>query len=217
MKNFIEVGSTEEEQVTHIKNWLSQNLIYIVAGITLGFGSLFSWNAYEDHQNTQSQQARGLYLMISQNDDIASNLTNIKQLSDNHADSIYLPQAKLLLAKHALAAKQNDLAIEQLTPLLNHNNKSVASLAKLSLAEVYIAKNDFDQAISTLKKQADSIELLNVDVAFDGVKQNLLGDIYSMQGNKKLAKEQYELAKKSPGITASDFVSIIDIKLNNLR
>ncbi len=58
MKNFIEVGKTEDEQAQQIKKWIKENGLQIVVGISLGLGGIWGLGAYKTYQNEQSIQAR---------------------------------------------------------------------------------------------------------------------------------------------------------------
>ncbi|MBE8157839.1 MAG: hypothetical protein HAW59_00340 [Betaproteobacteria bacterium] len=48
MKNFIEIGTTEEQQVEQIKQWIKENGLQIIIGISLGLGSIWGWNYFKD-------------------------------------------------------------------------------------------------------------------------------------------------------------------------
>ena len=217
MKNFIEVGKTEEEQIENIKSWLSENLLYIVLGLSMGFGGLFSWNYYNNYQDTQAQNARSLYLTVSQNRDEKVNQDTLEILNNDYPDSIYLAQSKLLLAKYASQDKKYDQAIEYLMPLSSNSNKVIATIAQLRLSEIYIEQKNFKPAIALLTKKTQFLENLDDDSYFQAIKQNLLGDIYILQGQNALAKEQYTQASKQTGISASGLGKMLNIKLNNLK
>ncbi len=215
MKNFIEVGKTEEEQIATIKSWLSENLLHIVVAIALGVGGLSGWNYYKSHQTTQAEQARGLYLNISQNQDSVSNQNNLEKLISSHSDSIYLAQSKLLLAKYAAKTDNFKQAESLLKPLINNKNKIVSAVATLHLSEIYIQQSRHNESITLLTEKNQSIELKD-NSYFKALKQHALGDIYILQGNNNLAKEQYTLASQQPGVSASELGKILSIKLNNL-
>lgn len=213
-KNFIEVSHNEEEQIEQIKQWLSENLIYIIMGITLGFGGLFSWNYYQDYEQNQRNQARNLYLNISDEENIEE---SYQQLKVEYPSSIYLPQAQLLLANYAVKKSEYGVAIDYLHPLTNHQNNLIAQVSKLNLAEVFIEQEQYTKAIYLLTEQTHKLSKVKGDSYFQALRYNLLGDIYYLQNKKILARRQYKLAKKLGSVANSELGKILDIKLQNIR
>lgn len=216
-KNFIEIDSTEEEKIEQIKHWLKENLLYIVLGIGLGTGGLFSWDYYQSYQDNQAQTARNLYLEISQSNDLAKNQQTYQTLKKQYSDGIYVHHAELMLAKYASQNKDFDQASRYLEPLLENDNRLISQMARLHLAEILIEQNQLLKAIALLSVQAKKLENLGEDSYFQALKYNLLGDIYLLQNKKALARQQYERATKLPGVNISDLGKILKIKKENLR
>lgn len=200
MKNFIEVGHTEDEQEQQIKNWLKQNGAQIIAGIVLGLGGIWGFDAYNAHQYQQSIEARALYL--------SANTNTLEQLTTDHSDSGYVQQSALLQAK--IAAKNNnyELALQHLSGLTNDENKLIANVATFRMASVYLEMGNYDAAISTLDATPSG--------SFNGLFNQLKGDIYVANNQVELAQKHYKLALTQIS-KDSELQSLISIKLADLN
>mgnify|MGYP001590384782 CR=1 FL=1 len=200
MKNFIEVGKTEDEQEQQIKKWLKENGPQIIVGIALGLGGIWGLDAYKAYQYQQSIDARALYL--------SSNSSAFEQLNANHADSSYPQQATLLEAKIAAKNKDYTLALQKLSTLVDNENTLIANVAILRMASIELEMGDYQKAISTLDG--------NTAGEFDGLYNHLKGDIYVADGQVDKAQEHYKLALTQIS-RDSELQSLISIKLADLN
>lgn len=216
LKNFIEVAPTEEEQVERFKTWFKENVIYIILGIAVGFGGLFSWDYYTNYQARQDENARNLYLDLANTKDVSQAEAIYNQLQKNHSQSIYLPQSGLLLAKVAAKNNKFNLAKNYLESLTIYPNYIIAQIARFALAEILIEQNQLLRAITILNIRTSELRDVGADSYFEAMRHNLLGDIYMLQNNKPLAKSEYEAAQKLPGVEQSGLAQILSIKLQNL-
>jgi len=205
MKNFIEVGQTADEQEQQIKNWIKENGPQIIAGVVIGISAIWGMKAYDDYNYTQAVEARTHYLNYSTN---PSNEAPYNELKANFPDSSYTDEAALVSAKHAVTKGDFAKALEYLTPVSSSENIAISNTAKLRIASIHLENKDFDKAFDVLNTNSNS--------AFAGLFNNLKGDVYVAQGNIKLAKEHYVLAKAQ--ISAdSKLQNLIQIKLNDLN
>ena len=200
MKNFIEVGKTEDEQEQQIKKWIKENALQIVAGITLGLGGIWGLDAYKAYQYQQSVNARTLYLNASP--------VVFEQLNADHADSGYLQQATLMQAKTAAKNKNYELALQHLSTLTDDENPLIANIATMRIANVQLEMGDFSKAIATLNSKESG--------EFNGLYNQLKGDIYVADGKINKAKEHYKLALTQIS-KDSELQSLINIKLADLN
>ncbi len=205
MKNFIEIGKTEEEQVEQIKQWIKENGMQIVIGVAIGLSAIWGWDYYQDYQSKQAIKARMSYLLTVSN---ANNTEALADLQTNHANSAYAQQGALVAAKHALDADNAQSALDYLLPLLNAENKFIAHIARLRLSRVYLEMGNYDQALSVIDQVQTS--------AFSGLYDNIKGDIYLTQKNITLAKEYYQLALAQLP-SDSRLKTQIQIKLDDLN
>jgi predicted negative regulator of RcsB-dependent stress response len=203
MKNFIEVGTTEEEQVEQVKKWLKENGLQIIIGIALGLGGIWGFNAYETYQHQQNLKARTLYLKLKANPEPALYTT----FKNEHSDSGYTQEAALLMAKNSIAQKDYVAATKYLKPLTQSKHSIIANIAKLRLANVQLTLKEFDEALSTLD---------TISIAFEAIANQLKGDIYLTNNQINLAKEHYTLAL-SQAKPRSGLKNIIQIQLDDLN
>ncbi len=205
MKNFIEVGKTEDEQAEQIKKWLRENGPQIVAGVAIGLGAIWGSDYYKNYQQEQSVEARSYYLSTVTN---ANNTQALATLKSNHADSGYTQESELMMAKHSVLAGNYQQALDHLSPLLNSENEFIAHTAKLRSSSIYLQMDNYDQAISVLGTDENS--------AFSGLYNHAKGDVYLIQNNIDSAKKFYQLALGQLSAD-SELRNLIQIKLNDLN
>jgi predicted negative regulator of RcsB-dependent stress response len=204
MKNFIEVGKTEDEQAEQIKKWLRENGPQIIAGIVMGLSGIWGFDYYNNYQHEQSINARAAYLSVVS----SPNSPTLATLQSNHKDSDYTQQSVLMMAKHAVSSGNYQQAIDHLSPLLKTENEFIANTAKLRSAAIYLQMGNYDQALSVLGTDENS--------AFNALQNHTKGDIYLAQNNIDSAKKYYQLALGQLS-TDSELRNLIQIKLNDLN
>ena len=204
MKNFIEVGKTEDEQAEQIKKWLKENGPQIIIGIVLGLSGIWGLGYYTNYQHEQSINARTAYLSVVSNPNSPALIT----LQSDYVDSGYAQQSALMMAKHAVSAGNYQQALERLSPLLKSENEFIAHTAKLRSSAIYLQTGDKSQALSILGADKNS--------AFSALYNHTKGDIYLAQNNIDSAKKHYQLALAQLS-TDSELRNLIQIKLNDLN
>ena len=205
MKNFIQVDSTEEEQVDQIKKWWNSNVKQIIAGAVIGLAGIWGWNTYSDYQDKQSLNARSLYLSYASD---SNNLGAYDKLTTDFSSSSYSDQAILLMAKYLFDAGSYTQALGVIKPLINNPSSVIANTAALRVASIHLQLGQHDQALSILEGQSEG--------GFSGLIYNLMGDIYLDLGNRAEAQNYYSLAIDN--VTENSNLSqLIQIKLDDLN
>jgi predicted negative regulator of RcsB-dependent stress response len=205
MKNFIQVDSTEEEQVDQIKKWWNSNGKQIIAGAVIGLAGIWGWNTYSDYQDKQSLNARSLYLSYASD---SNNLGAYDKLTTDFSSSTYSDQAILLMGKYLFDAGSYTEALGVIEPLINNPSSVIANTVALRAASIYLQLGQHDQALSILEGQSED--------GFSGLIYNLIGDIYLDLGNRAEAQKHYSLAIDN--VTANSNLSqLIQIKLDDLN
>jgi predicted negative regulator of RcsB-dependent stress response len=200
MKNFIEIGRTEDEQEQQVKNWLKENIPQIVAGIVLGLGGIWGIDYYKSYQTQQSVEARLLYLNANPN--------AFEKLNTDYKDSGYSQQAILMQAKTATEDKNYSLALQKLATLIDNENTLIANIANMRMASVQLEMGDYEKAIATLDSKTSG--------EFNGLYNQLKGDIYVASEQIEKAREHYKIALEQ--ISADSKIhSLINIKLSDLN
>ena len=205
MKNFIQVDSTEEEQVDQIKKWWNSNGKQIIVGAVIGLAGIWGWNTYSDYQDKQSLNARSLYLSYASD---SNNLGAYDKLTTDFSSSTYSDQAILLMAKYLFDAGSYTQALGVIKPLINNPSSVIATTAVLRIASIHLQLGQHDQALSILEGQSED--------SFSGLNYNLLGDIYLDLGNRTEAKKYYGLAIDNVSEN-SNLSQLIQIKLDDLN
>lgn len=203
MKNFIEVGKTEDEQAEQIKKWLRENLPYIIIGISLGLGGIWGFGYYETEQYEKALQARGNYLSVVANPNDTKALESLEQNAGTYAQ-----QAELVLAKQAVEKGDYPSAIAHLLPLTKSKNQFLMHNAKIRAASVYLEMQKLDEALALLDD--------NTNLAFGAMYDHIKGDIYFAKQDITNARKYYKAALEQLP-TDSQLVNLIQIKLNDLN
>ncbi|MDC9714332.1 MAG: tetratricopeptide repeat protein [Gammaproteobacteria bacterium] len=205
MKNFIEVGKTEEEQAEQIKKWIKENAPQIVIGISLGLGGIWGFDYYKNQQHQQAIQARGHYLSVTAN---PNNIKALNTLKEEHAESAYTQQVNFVMAKQAMSKGNYQAALDYLSPLVGNENEFIAQNAKLRAVSVHLEIGNTDKALKVLGD--------NSNKAFSALYDNAKGDIYFAKNDFSAAKKHYQLALAQLS-DESRMRSLIQIKLNDIN
>ncbi len=177
---------TEEEQVEALKSWWKDNGRSVVAGLVLGLGGVFGWQAWNQHQQSVAQQASYQFEQLSQAMAAGSAESAQKQAEKLVAErpgSIYavfaaLNQARLYLEQADPAAARIQLE----WVLANTGDPSFRQIARLRLARLLLTQKELDAAASVVKQaEADSFS----------------GEFALVRGDIAWAKRQYEEARQA--------------------
>lgn len=145
----MEIYSTEEQQVDAIKQFWKDYGTSIIGGAVIGFGGLYGWNYYSDHQVAQAQAASEAFQAASVNS--ASMLTAAESFAKNHSQQGYQSLLDLLVAKAAVDAGELGKAEEALKRVLAAKpEESLVMVATLRLARVQAEQGQLATAITTL-------------------------------------------------------------------
>ena len=205
MKNLIQVDNTEDEQVEQIKKWWNSNGKQIIAGAVIGLAGIWGWNTYSDYKDTQSLNARSLYLIYASD---SNNLGVYDKLTTNFSSTSYSDQAILLMVKYLFDAGSYTEALSVIKPLINNPSSVIANTATLRAASIYLQLGQHDQALLILEEQPED--------GFSSLIYNLTGDIYLDLGNREKAQNYYSLAIDN--VTEnSNLTQLIQIKLDDLN
>ncbi|MEJ2692421.1 MAG: tetratricopeptide repeat protein [Candidatus Thiodiazotropha sp.] len=113
---------TEEEQVEALKRWWKENGTSVIAGVVIGLGGVFGWQAWNNYQDRVGSDASLAFnQLVSAQHLIQANL-------------------KLEQGEPAAARSQLEWAMGQA------NNESLKQLAQLNLARILLSDGDLDGA-----------------------------------------------------------------------
>lgn len=181
---------TEEEQIEQIKKYWKKYGTHVLTVILIIVLSVTGYRFYQERHDgiltKASQSFNDLMATTAKKDrvEIEAKATYIKT---TYPSTIYATSSALLLAKQAVEHKRYDAAISELTWVLkNAPSDSFKQIARLRLSRIYLYQKNYDQALSILTQVDDKL--------LSSMIHEVKGDIFSAQGKKSDADEQYKLA-----------------------
>ncbi len=201
----MESFTTEEQQVEAIKKFWRDNGTAIIVGAALGLAGLWGYRYYTDTQLAAKESASAAYAVAADKLQGAdNNITEAATYVEQHKDSSYASLLALQLAKAAVDAKDLTEARKQLSFVIEQNaNEAIVSLARVRLARVQLAEQDFDGALSGLDKVTQE--------AFSAQVSELKGDLYAQRGELDKARLAY-----SEALEGNETNMLLKMKLDNL-
>jgi predicted negative regulator of RcsB-dependent stress response len=180
---------TEEEQVEALKRWWKENGTSIIAGVVIGLGGVFGWQAWGNYQDRVGKEASTAFSQLIsavQGADVESaskqaELLRLEYESSSYAVFAALTQAKLKLQQGDTAAARSQLE----WAMAQADNESLKYLAQLSLARLLLSEGDLQGAEKLAQVSTGG---------FTGDFAQLRGDVAARQGDKQAAFEAYTLA-----------------------
>lgn len=205
----VDLYASDDEKAEQLKQWWKSNGRSLIAGLVIGLGAVFGWQAWERHRDNQAEQASALYsqmlnAMAGQGND--AGLALGKRIMTEYSGSTYAVLAALSVAKLRLEAGEAEGARDNLRWAMEHaDDASLARLARLRLGRLELAQGELDQALQLAGGQAG---------AFEAQFAELEGDIYAAKGELDKARAAYTraLAQVIPGSAAE---TVLRIKLSD--
>ncbi len=194
----------EYEQSERVQQWLRQNGLSIVVGIAIGLVGIFGWQQWNKHKADHQAEAANLYQQVqvaveSGKTENADALT--EQLTKDYTDTPYALFAMSDRAERQVRAKQLDKALESLNWAQSHaGDDSLKALVQLRMARVLLAQGKGADALAAL----DRVPAKN----YDGIAQELRGDVLVKLGRPDDARKAYEAAKAALGENAPQSVQM---------
>lgn len=178
----MDVYSSEEEQVQAIKKWWKENSISLIAGVVIAISILGGYRYWDDHKQSQAQQASVLFSKtLSANTEYK--VLNTQTLKSEYAATPYAALASLVLAKEYVSKNEVDKAASELNWVIdNADDDAVKHIARTRLARVYLSQNKVADAEGVIK----------------GIKAEGFAATYSeIQGDIDLAKKLIVQAREN--------------------
>ncbi|MCU7941231.1 MAG: tetratricopeptide repeat protein [Candidatus Thiodiazotropha sp. (ex Cardiolucina cf. quadrata)] len=179
---------TEEEQVEAIKRWWKENGTSVIAGLVIGLGGVFGWQAWGNYKDRIGAEAALAFNQMVAAVDRGDKPSAVKQaeLMRSNYDNSYSIFAAMAEARVKLDEGDAATAISRLEwASENADNPSLKQLVQLSLARVLLNEGELDAA----EKQVASEQ-----GGFAGEFAVIRGDIAFARGDKAAAAEAYTQA-----------------------
>ncbi|MEE4185223.1 MAG: tetratricopeptide repeat protein [Gammaproteobacteria bacterium] len=197
---------TEAQEAERAKRWLRENCAFLLAGIVLGLGGLFGWQAWQDSQRETAGQASIVWqqLQAAVEGERYNEVTDtVAVLQSDYGSTPYVDQARLLLARMYMDRNDPEAAVGELQALYaDGSDPYLRRLAALRLAQIQIYRGDYDTALATLGPTETS--------ALAGLYHELRGDALIGLARLEEARAAYEQALTTDvaGVLDRGFVQI---------
>lgn len=179
----------EEAQVENLKTWWKENWTALAAGVVVALGAIFGWQGWQRYQDDRATQASQMYEDMKRALDAKKSeevVAIADKLVSGFASTPYASTAALSVAALDVeAGKLDDAAVRLQWVVTQGHDDGVKALARLRLARVQWSQNKLDDALKTLDAKAES---------FEGLYEELRGDIRLSQGDRVAARAAYEKA-----------------------
>jgi len=192
----------DEAQVEQLRRWWRENWKALAAGLVIGLGGIFGWEAWQDARHRTAEQASQIYedlkkAAVGQPDEAVA---LGQRLMQEFGGTPYASQAALLLAQHAADKADWVAAQERLRWVDQHSgDDGLRKIARLRLARVLWQQGQSDQALVLLDVKDDD--------AFAALYAELAGDIKLAKGDREGARAAYEKAMKlGPAPASREFL-----------
>jgi predicted negative regulator of RcsB-dependent stress response len=205
------LDSHEQEQLEAFKAWWGENRNQILGGILIVVIVMGGWRGWQYYRHQQAVEAATLYQQFIQQ--IGSN--DPKRINDaatavmdKFSSTPYATRAALLAAQVNEQGKDKTRAKTQLQWVIDHAGEdTLKDVARLRLAAMLLDEKNYAEALKLLDaKHPDS---------FDGLYDDLRGDVLSAQGKIDEARSSYKLAYEQID-PQSMYRNLIQMKLDAL-
>ncbi|WP_430390182.1 YfgM family protein [Dyella sp. 20L07] len=197
------------EQSERVQQWLRQNGLSIVVGIAIGLVGIFGWQQWNKHKAGHQTDAANLYQQVqgavaTGKADSANTLT--EQLLKDYADTPYAVFAVSDRAQRQVQDKELDKAVESLNWAESHaSDAGLKALTQLRIARVLLAQGKAADALAALDRLPPK--------SYEGVAQELRGDVLVKLGRPDDARKAYVAAKAALGENA---LPSVQMKIDDL-
>ena len=201
----INEGKDLNEKVSDFFSKNKKNIIlYSLIFILFYFASTF----YISQDEKKYFLASDLYQKVQSTNEITDIERLTYELKDNYAKTAYASRASIYLGNIYFKNKDFSKAQEFFKWAAdNATENSISSLANYQLSVMLFSQKDFDNAIFA----ANSIK----DNGFKGLKNNLLGDLFSSLGKLEDARKYYQTAYEFYK-DKNDLAKVVKIKIDSI-
>ena len=199
---------SEKEQIDQMRDWWRDNGTYVIAGLVLGIGGVFGFNAWKDSQESVRVDASTRFEDLA--DEVAENrLENAELVADDlygeFTDTIYADQARLAMARLYMDQGRDQDAAETLEAQLSAGNSDeLKMVARLRLAKVYLYQNKPQEVLDLLAGFEES--------GFGARYSEAIGDAHFALGEYEAAEAAWQQA-----LIKDDSNQVIDTTLVQMK
>jgi predicted negative regulator of RcsB-dependent stress response len=183
------------EREEQLRNWWSENWLWIVGGIAIGLAVLAGYQYWQQTRFQAAEKDEATYLGVL--DSLGSNqrdaaATQADALRSEHPKSPYADQADLALARAAVDARDFATAAKRLRTVADGSrDPQLRLVARSRLARVLSEQGDHDAALGLLDAAKAG--------AFTALFHEVRGDVFAAKGDNAAAAREYEAALTQAG------------------
>lgn len=201
---------SDAEQEEALRNWWSENWPWIVGGVVLGLALLVGWRYWSAHQEQQAAAAASLYASVDsslEKQDLATARKSLDTLTASFDNSAYAQQGRLALAKEEVNEGNFEAAATLLRAVTEKSqDKELADVARLRLAQLLIQQGKHDDALNQLKP--DNLG------KFAAAAREIRGDALIAKGDAEGARAEYAAALSGDNVSIDR--TLVELKLQEV-
>ncbi len=192
-------------------SWIKDNYKSLIAGIILGFISIFGYKFITDSNSTLQHEISFKFEEGVKHYN-NNNFTELYKISDNFTDeypkNIYTNMLNFYAAKAYHEDGNYDKSLKKLKLVANNVESSeLKKLAEIRIARILILQKKYNEAENFIKSDSGFSQ--------NPLMNELLGDISYTKGEMKQAIEYYESILQSD--LPPNKIKIIESKINSIR
>jgi len=181
---------SDNEREEQLRNWWSENWLWIVGGIALGLAALAGYQYWQQTRYQSAEAAEASYLSLLdtlERDDRDAAVKQGDELRRAHPKSPYADQADLALARAAVNRRDFDEAARRLRSVADSSRDTeLRGIARSRLARVLVEQGKPDEALALLDVAQAG--------AFAALFHDLRGDALAAKGDAAAAAREYDAA-----------------------
>jgi len=201
----------EQEQVDEAKAWWKQHGNKVIWGVTAFLLAVAGWRAWETWNHNQAAEASMLFdsaVQAASMNDLKTAKAATAQIMENHVRSAYSAPAAWLAGRINYESGDSKSARAQYEFALEHaRDEGVRQMARLRLAALHFEEKDLPGAMKLMEAPFDP--------AFQGLAEQLKGDLFVAQGKPVEARAAYKSALEKLG-EKSSLKPLVEIRLDGL-
>jgi len=192
----VEIYDTEEEQVAALKDWWKENGSSVISGVAIAAITIGGWNFWQSYQKEKIGQSSAMYeqLLLAHTAKQSESVDKISEkLNTEYASTAYASYASLFQAKEKV--QQNDLSAAKdifQKVIANTSDDEIKHVARTRLIRVLLAQKEYEQGLQMIA-DVDQSSL----GGFEGIYEELKGDLYVAMARIGEARTAYQSALKS--------------------
>ena len=206
---------TEEEQVEKLRELWQRHGAPLLTGVALALAGVFGWNAWQNYQTTQAQNASTLYQSMMEavlaSDTEASRARAAElaaQLRDEFDHTRYADFAALMQARLAVEARDFPVAEQSLRELLDSTDDvALQEIARQRLARILAQQDRAEEGLELFSSPVSGAELT-------ASREEVRGDLLVSLGRNDEARAAYQAAVDA--LTDASARPQLQLKLDDL-